>query len=142
MLETEMVTRISIPKLLLSRIFIIGVGDLLLLTASLFLVSKKAELGAVSVALYLLLPYLIACCGYMFIGAHTHCEQQGFASTAFSFSLIALLLVLHKTAPAVYEQASAPIWIVLCAICAVILIIGIYRLLNRAASLDLSPSGI
>lgn len=142
MLETEMVTRISIPKLLLTRIFIIGIGNVLLLTVSFLLASTKAELGTGSIALYLLLPYLIACCGCLFIQAYAHSGQQGFISTAFCFSLTALLFVLYKTAPVVYEQAYAPIWGVLCAICAVILIIGIYRLLDKAASFNLSPSGI
>lgn len=142
MLETEMATRISIPKLLLTRISIIGVGNVLLLTVSFLLASVKAELGAGSVALYLLLPYLIACCGCLFIQAYAHRGYQGFVSTVFCFSLTALLFVLYKTAPVVYEQASAPVWGALCALCAVILIIGIYRLLDKAASLDLSPNGI
>ena len=142
MLETEMATRISIPKLLLTRISIIGIGNVLLLTVSFLLANTKAELGAGSVALYLLLPYLIACCGCLFIQAYTHRGYQGFISTVFCFSLTALLFVLYKTAPVLYEQASAPVWGALCALCAVILIIGIYRLLDKAASLDLSPNGI
>lgn len=142
MLETEMATRISIPKLLLTRISIIGIGNVLLLTVSFLLASTKAELGAGSAAVYLLLPYLIACCGCLFIQACAHSGQPGFVCAAFCFSLTALLFMLYKTAPVVYEQASVGIWGVLCAVCAVILIIGIYRLLDKAASLDLSPNGI
>ena len=142
MLETEMATRISIPKLLLTRISIIGIGNILLLTVSFLLASTKVELGTGSIVLYLLLPYLIACCGCLFIQAYAHSGQQGFISTAFCFSLTALLFVLYKTAPVVYEQASVGIWGVLCAVCVVILIIGMVRLLNKAASLDLSPNGI
>ena len=142
MLETEMATRISIPKLLLTRISIIGVGNVLLLTVSFLLASTKAELGTGSIALYLLLPYLMACCGCLFIQAYAHRGYQGFVSTAFCFSLTALLFVLYKAAPMVYEQASAPIWGALCALCTMILIIGIYRLLDKASSLDLSPNGI
>lgn len=142
MLETEMATRISIPKLLLTRISIIGVGNVLLLIVSFLLASMKAELGAGSVALYLLLPYLIACCGCLFIQTYAHRGYQGFVSTSLCFSLTALLFVLYKAAPMVYEQASAPVWGALCAVCAALLIIGIYRLLDKVASLDLSPNGI
>lgn len=142
MLETEMATRISIPKLLLTRISIIGIGNVLLLTVSFLLASTKAELGTGSIALYLLLPYLIACCGCLFIQAYAHRGYQGFVSTVFCFSLTALLFLLYQTAPKVYEQASAPIWGALCALCTMILIIGIYRLPNKASSLDLSPNGI
>ena len=142
MLETEMATRFSIPKLLLTQIFIIGIGNVLLLTVSFILANTKAQFGAGSVALFLLLPYLIACCGCLFIQAFPHRGYQGFISTAFCFSLTALLFVLYKTAPVVYEQAFAPIWGALCALCAVILIIGIYRLLDKASSLNLSPNGI
>lgn len=142
MLETEMATRISIPKLLLTRIFIIGIGNVLLLTVSFFLARTKAEFGAGSIALYLLLPYLIACCGCLFIQAYAHSGQQGFACTAFCFSLTGLLFVLYKTAPVAYEQVSVGIWGMLCTVCVLILIIGIYRLLDKAASLDLSPNGI
>ncbi|ADY55597.1 hypothetical protein Sgly_1287 [Syntrophobotulus glycolicus DSM 8271] len=142
MLETEMAARISIPKLLLARIFIIGIGNVPLLTVSFLLANTKAELGTGSIALYLLLPYLIACCGCLFIQAYAHSGQQGFICTAFCFSLTALLFVLYKTAPVVYEQASVGVWGALCALCVVLLIIGIYRLLDKAASLDLSPNGI
>ncbi|MHB8061797.1 MAG: hypothetical protein ACYDG2_04050 [Ruminiclostridium sp.] len=142
MFEIEMATRISIPKLLLTRIFIIGIGNVLLLTVSFLLASTKAELGTGSIALYLLLPYLIACCGCLFIQAYANRGYQGFACTAFCFSLTALLFMLYKTAPVVYEQASFGIWGVLCAVCIVILMIGIYRLLDKAASPDLSPNGI
>ncbi|MGI6174982.1 MAG: hypothetical protein ACOYJC_02230 [Christensenellales bacterium] len=142
MLETEMATRISIPKLLLARISIIGISNVLLLAVSFLFASKKAEFGAGSVALYLLVPYLVACCGCLFIQAYANKGYQGFVSTAFCFSLTALLFVLYKAAPMVYDQASTPVWGVLCAVCAVILIIGIWRLMDKAASLDLSPNGI
>ncbi len=142
MLETEMATRISIPRLLLTRIFIIGIGNVLLLTVSFLLANAKAELGTGSIALYLLLPYLIACCGCLFIQSYAHNGQQGFVCTAFCFSLTVLLFGLYKTAPVVYEQASAPVWGALCSVCAVMLIIGIHRLLDKAASFDLSLKGI
>ena len=142
MLETEMATRISIPKLLLARISIIGVGNALLLTVSFLLASTKAELGTGSIALYLLLPYLLACCGCLFIGVYAHKWYRGFISTAFCFSLTALLFVLYQAAPVVYDQTSVGIWGAVCALCAVILIMGIYRLLDKVASLDLSPNGI
>lgn len=142
MLEAEMATRISIPKLLLTRIYIIGIGNVLLLTVSFLLTNTKAEFDTVSIALYLLLPYLIACCGCLFIQSYSHSGQQSFVCTAFCFSLTALLFVLYKTAPVVYEQASVGVWGALCALCVVLLIIGIYRLLDKAASHDLSPNGI
>jgi hypothetical protein len=142
MLEIEMATRISIPKLLLTRIFIICISNVLLLTVSFLLVRTKAEFGMGSVVLYLLLPYLIACCGFLFIQTYTHSRYQGFVSTSFCFSLIALLLVLYKTAPVVYEQASIAVWGGLCVLCGIILIIGIYHLLDKAISLDLSTNGI
>lgn len=142
MLETEMATRISIPKLLLTRIFIIGIGNVLLLAVSFFFARTEAALGAGSIALYLLLPYLIACCSCLFIQAYVHNGQQGFACTAFCFLLAVLLFILYKAAPVVYEQASVEIWGALCAVCVAILMMGTYRLLNKAASLDLSPKGI
>ncbi len=142
MLEIEMATRISIPKLLLARIFIIGAGNVLLLTVSFFLARTEAVLGTGSIALYLLLPYLIACCGCLFIQAYAHNGQQGFVCTTFCLSLTLLLFVLYKAAPVVYEQASLGIWGVSCAVCAVIFTIGLVRLLNKAASLDLSPNRI
>lgn len=142
MLEIEMATRISIPKLLLTRIFIICIGNVLLLTVSFLLVRTKAEFGTASVVLYLLLPYLIACCGCLFIQVYAHRGYQGFMSTAFCFSLIGVLFVLYKTAPVVYEQASIGIWGALCVLCGVIFLIGIYNLMNKMKSLDLSMNGI
>ena len=142
MLEIEMATRISIPRLLLTRIFIICIGNVLLLTVSFLLVRTKAEFGTGSITLYLLLPYLIACCGCLFIQTYAHSGYQGFVSTAFCFSLISLIFVLYKSTPVVYEQAFIGVWGGLCVLCGVTLIIGIYRLLDKATSLDLSTSGI
>lgn len=142
MLEIEMATRVSVPKLLLVRIFIVGIGNMLLLTISIFLVRMKGELSTMSIALYLLLPYFIASCGCLLIQSYANGKQQGFISIAYCFSLTALLFVLYKTIPAVYEQAFAPAWGALCAVFALIIIIGIYRLLYKAASLDLSLNGI
>lgn len=142
MLETEMATRISILKLLLTRVLIIGIGNVLLLATSFLLANTKATLGAESIALFLLLPYLIACCGCLLIQAYAQGGQQGFACIAFYFSLAALLLVLYKAVPMVYEQASVGIWGALCAVCVVVFIIEIFRMLNKMASLDLSPNEI
>lgn len=142
MLEVEMATRVSLPKLLLTRILIIGIGDVLLLTVSLLLARTGTEFGTGSIAIYLLLPYLIACCGCLLIQVYAHGRHQGFACTTFCFFLISLLFVLYKTSPAVYEQASVGVWGMLCAVCTVILVAGLFRLLHKAASLDLSPNGL
>jgi hypothetical protein len=142
MLEVEMATRISIPKLLLTRILLIGIGNVLLLTVSLLLARTGTEFGTGNIAIYLLLPYLIACCGCLFIQIYAHGRHQGFACTTYCFFLILLLFILYKTAPVVYKQASVGVWGALCALCAVILAAGLYRLLHKAASLDLCANGI
>lgn len=140
--EIEMTTRISLSKLLLARFIIIGIGNLLLLTVSFILVKIGTEFGTGNIAIYLLLPYLIACCGCLFIQIYVRDRHQGFACTTFCFFLVALLFVLYKVAPVIYEQASAGVWGMLCMVCVVILVTELYHLLNKAASLDLSPNRI
>jgi hypothetical protein len=142
MLEIEIATRVSLPKLLLARILIIGIGDTLLLTVSFLLAKIRADYSAEYIAIYLLLPYLIACCGCLFIQIYTRGQHQGFTCTTFCFSLVALLMILYKVAPVVYEQTAIGVWGMLCAMCVGVLVIGLRLLLDKAAFLDLSANGI
>ncbi len=142
MLEVELATRISLPGLLLTRILLVGASDTLLLGVALLLVGTGTELEAGSVAAYLLLPYLVACCGCLFIQVQAHGRYRGFVCTAFCFLLVALLFMLYRTFPQVYEQALLGIWGVLCAVCVPALLAEVYRLLKKAGSLDFSPPGV
>jgi hypothetical protein len=142
MLEMEMATRNSFLQLLLTRILLIGIGNVLLLTVSLILAKSGTAIGTGIVAIYLLLPYLMACCGCLLIQIFTRGRHQGIACATFCCLLIWLSFVLYKTAPVVYEPASVGVWGILCTVCAVILAAGLYRLLHKAASLDLSLNGI
>jgi tryptophan-rich sensory protein len=109
---------------------------------SLLLARAGTEFGTGSIATYLLLPYLIACCGCLLIKIYAHGLHQGFACTIFCFFLILLLPVLYKTYPVVYEQASVGVWGMLCVLCAVIIVVGLYHLFKKTAYLDPFPKRI
>lgn len=142
MLEMEMATRISLRRLLLARLLIVSAGGVLALGIALLLINAVTELTAGSILVYLLLPYLIVCCGGMFIQSRAHDQSPGFIYTAFCFFFIALLFALYQISPQVYEQAMLGVWGALCAIFAAVLFAELRGLLKKAGFIDLFPAEV
>jgi hypothetical protein len=140
MLEVEMTVRISLPCLYLTRILVVGIGDLLLLGTVLLLENIKTELGIESITVYLLLPYLITSSGCLIIQAPENGRHQYYDCATFGVLIIAAILILHEAFPQIYNQANIGIWSALCIACAVLLIAVIFRLLRKVASYDLPPN--
>lgn len=140
MLEVEMATRMSLSGLFLSRMLIISAGDVLVLGLALLMASARTDFSGAGILAYLLLPYLMACCGCVLIQIRVHGRHQAFMSSSFGCLLIAMLLMLYKVFPRVYGQASLGIWEALWPLFALLLGAMLGLLLKRASSLDLSPA--
>lgn len=137
MLETELATRMSFRRLLLARILLVGAGSLLMLGVALLMTTALTELSAGAAAPYLLLPYMVALCGGILLQVHARGRFPDFLHAAFCALSVAILLVLYKAVPEVYEPASLGVWMALCAVLLPSLIAALCSLLKKANSPDL-----
>ncbi|MCC8023189.1 MAG: hypothetical protein LIO46_05340 [Clostridiales bacterium] len=65
--EMELTTRYSLRQILLSRVLVLGMADLLCLTALYLCSSQYLSLSAYTMILYLCVPFLTACFGCLYI---------------------------------------------------------------------------
>ncbi|MHC6180882.1 hypothetical protein ACYUJ6_13665 [Clostridium sp. JNZ X4-2] len=131
MYEVELGAGISILKLLSSRVLIISFGDGIFFIAIASLVINKVNIPAVLISLYLLLPFLICCCGYIFILGHSNRQYAVFSCEVFSLFMLVLQPFIHKLLPQIYYGTYLNAWITLSILFAVILVFQIYQMMNK-----------
>lgn len=83
MIEIESTTRISCPQVILARICAIGIGDIICLTALVFLTFRKMDFPAQSILTFVLMPFLFCGIGCLFIQNHMRSEYSIYISTGF-----------------------------------------------------------
>ena len=75
MYEIETATRFSATKQLLAKLLIIGIGDISMLCSIVCVAIINTPLETKSILLYLLLPFLIASSGLLYLIGHTPIEK-------------------------------------------------------------------
>lgn len=83
MIEIESTTRISCPQVILARICAIGIGDIICLTALVFLTFERMDFPAQSILTFVLMPFLFCGIGCLFIQNHISNEYSIYISTGF-----------------------------------------------------------
>ena len=106
--EIETATRFSATKQLLAKLLIIGIGE-----------------ETKSILLYLLLPFLIASSGLLYLIGHTPIEKISQNSVVICMVLFLAFTILDKTYPIFYQQAFSLKW---AAICIVLVLFCIYQI--------------
>ena len=113
--EIETATRFSATKQLLAKLLIIGIGD----------ISMLSSMETKSILLYLLLPFLIASSGLLYLIGHTPIEKISQNSVVICMVLFLAFTILDKTYPIFYQQAFSLKW---AAICIVLVLFCIYQI--------------
>ena len=116
MQEIEAATRFSCVKLLLARLFIISIGDVLLLCGIFLSTVLKTTLPAGSTILYLCFPFLLAGSGCLYMLRHFAPRHFFMGSLFFCFFLMLVFCII----PNQYMLLSLPsltlVWIMICAL--------------------------
>ena len=116
MQEIEAVSRFSCGKLLLSRLLIIGIGDIFLLGSIFLSTMIKTTLPAGSAMLYLCFPFLLAGSGCLYMLGHFAPRHFFMGSLFFCFFLMLVFCII----PNQYMLLSLPsltlVWIMICAL--------------------------
>jgi len=136
MSELELSTRASMPWLLFACFIIVGASNLAALALVAVFAEKAYSMGASSIAAYMLLPYLIACCGCVFISGKVRRSYAAWACAAFCAVLAAVFYGLLRISPEIYEQAVMGIWALLCVVFAAVLALELYGTVRKSGTMN------
>jgi len=137
MREIECTTRVSLSRLTLSKLCVIGAGDAVsLCIVTLITLGRIAE-PAVTLLIFIILPFLLTCAGSLFILGRTKENYGIFVSVGFGIGLSAAFRTLAMDMGDKLTHISAAISITICAFLALVLILECRRLLRQIPSPDL-----
>lgn len=125
MREVELSTRFSAVKLLLARLIIIGIGNLVLLGAIFLFTVANTSLQTESVLLYLLLPYLAACCGFLYLLGHAPADKLEAYSVGLGCLMLGGFVILRRFYSNFFRQTFSAGWLL---VCFLLLLFGIRQL--------------
>lgn len=118
MCEMEMAVRFSGVTQLVAKLLIISVGDLAMLTSIFCFVIVKFSLEPDSVFFYLLLPFLTAASGLLYLIRHTPGSKLPQNSVLVCGLLFLGLALLTMVPPVFLPRQSSPLWWVICTVLA------------------------
>ncbi|OPJ62268.1 hypothetical protein [Clostridium oryzae] len=136
MYEVELATRMSISRLICSKLIIIAVGDFVFLFAVAFIVVNRMSISVPFTILYLLLPLLMSSCGCIFILSRQK-QHSVFNSEVFCVFLLLLQIKVFTLMPNAYSETALIALSIFVFVFAITLVIQIWRLINRTTAIRL-----
>lgn len=112
--EIELSTRFSSVKLLLAKLLLIGIGNLVTLSTIFLLTIANTSLKSESVLLYLLLPYLSACCGFLYLLGHIPAYKFEVYSIGLCCLMLTVFTILSRFHSNFFRQTFSPGWLLVC----------------------------
>ncbi len=131
MYELELTTRFSSVRLLAARLLAIGVGNIILLLGILAFAVIRTSLRIDSVLLYVLLPYLMAACGLLYLLRHLPADRLQPASWGLACALFVIFVMLKRFWPAFFVQRFSFGWGIVCLVLLLFCTRQVYELLHR-----------
>lgn len=131
--ELELTTRFSSMRLLAARLLAIGIGNVALLLGVLFFTVIRTSLRIDNVLLYILLPYLAAACGLLYLLGHFPAEKLRIGTAGFACILFLAFLLLKHFWPAFFAQSFSFGWGTVCFILLLLCAKQAHDLMGRPA---------
>lgn len=122
--EIESSVYYSAVKLLIAKLLAIGIGNVAALSILLLLTIAKASLQIESALLYLILPYLAACSGFLYLLGHIPAEQFQAGSIGWGCFLLLVLVLLKRFYPDFFAQTFTAGW---AAVCLMLLLLCVHQ---------------
>lgn len=114
--EIESATYFSSVSLLISKLLIIGIGDMVILNGLLFLAAFITPLTMCDVFLYLVFPFLLAGCGCLYLLGHTPPQWFSQCCIALCSILHVCLALLNRFLPTFFQKTFSAGWAAVCVI--------------------------
>lgn len=111
--EMELSTRFTLYQVMLSRITILGLTDVFLLTIMSAVATTYLSANLLFIFMYFCVPFLVTSFGCLFILNHVHTGECNYYCGAWGGSVVAVSFCLAKWMPALYEASLIWCWCVL-----------------------------
>lgn len=129
--ELEMSTKYNLKSILLTRMGILGAGNMLMLLAVMPLLAEKVYLGIINTGVYLMVPYLLTCiisCKVIDRISGKEIPLYCAGTAAFVSTLGFLLNSAHS---AIYQERYFIFWVAILVALVVLLFRGLRQLINN-----------
>ena len=140
MREIECTTRVSLSRLILAKLCVIGAGDIASLSIVLLITLGKMVTPAATLLMFILLPFLLTCAGSLFILGRTTENYGSFVSAGFAVGLSAAFWTFAMKMGDELMQISIILSVIACIFLALVLIFECHRLLRQIPSPDLQET--
>lgn len=137
MYEIESSTRISNKRLMLTKLCVVGLGDVICLGAIAALALGKMTLPAQMVLTLILLPFLLSCTGSLFVLNRAREEYGVYISAGLCIGIAGACRAAAARLLPVSEQISIGLVAAVCAVMIILLAFECRRLMGEIPSSDL-----
>ncbi|MDE6434397.1 MAG: hypothetical protein K2L07_09230 [Lachnospiraceae bacterium] len=110
-LEIEMAAKYSLKKLLLSRLFILGIVDLLMFCLFAGFLIWQFEISILSILLYCLVPFQITVIGLLYLLKFAGRGLYGYQACAYTGLVCVCFVILSHYRPKIYSIDSQMYWV-------------------------------
>lgn len=129
--ELEMSTKYNLKSILLTRMGILGAGNMLMLLAVMPLLAEKVNIGIINTGVYLMVPYLLTCIiSCKVIDRIRGKEIPLYCAGAAAF-VSTLGFLLNCVQSAIYQERFFIFWVAILAALVVLLFRGLRQLINN-----------
>ena len=125
MWEIEAASHFSFARLLAAKILLSGIGNIILLGAVFIVISQNTSCNRARTLFYLLIPFLLARSGSLFLHRHIAIEKLQVCIVCVCFGLPGVIFLLSRYIPICFEQSFSPGW---GGICLILIFACIYQL--------------
>lgn len=138
-LETEAVTRISLARTLLAKLCIIGIGDALCLSLIILFWAGSADSSIETAFIYVIIPYLLAGTGSLFILNHCHRQQGIEIVCGYCLGLGVLFKIISDKIQFSRAELSLTLAVAVCAVLSILLLFECRSMLCKVRVNDMVP---
>lgn len=135
--EIEAATRFSSVKLLVAKLLVIGIGDVSMLGGILCMAVYSTPLPAQSALLYVLLPFLLASSGFLYLLGHIPATRFALGGILTGLLPMLAFALLAKLYPAFYQQAFSLQWAAVCMTLAAFCGFRLHQIIRRSAYMEM-----
>jgi hypothetical protein len=129
--ELEMSTKYNLKSILLTRMGILGAGNMLMLLAGLPLLAEKVKIGIINAGVYLMVPYLLTCIlSCMVLNRMGNKEIPVYCAGAAAF-VSTLGFILNSVQSAIYQERYFIFWVAILVVLIILLFRGLRQLINN-----------
>jgi hypothetical protein len=129
--ELEMSTKYNLKSILLTRMGILGAGNMLMLLALLPLLAEKVNIGLINTGVYLMVPYLLTCILSCMVLNHIGNKEIPVGCAGAAAFVSTMGFILNSVQSAIYQERYFIFWFAILVVLIILLFRGLRQLINN-----------